>query len=428
MPREGVPYPGREICSLKCQIDALNAKINELMKSINGVQGDGQGNLSLISGDPAVVINNDASQNQIEIALDGSQLPAAAVSSVNSQTGAVVLEADDIPSDGNSDVQADIDALKALGVNLQGAIGNEVTARGNADAALQGNINTLQASIPGEAAQAVANDPTVQQLAVDVPNKLDKITSGSSLKAYTHTGATQGEKSVVDGVDADSIAIRDASGRLQAADPASGATDKTLVTANWVSQTGDNGPNNLLHRNGQETITDVKTTDDHFNFMASPNILPAKTERVTGTGWVKMYEAPYSNHILAMFAVMPRRSQSSPGYGILMTGIHSSVTNQKVCKWMINYIVPAYQDGVMVTVDTAGVATIWAKNISSTDNINMRLLAENYNGDYTIATPTYRPSTDKTIYTMNDDGQGNYTGYTDINNVTHTFVSYEVSS
>ena len=257
MPRQGVPYPSREICSLKCQIDALQRQINELMKSVNGVQGDGQGNLSLISGDPAVVINNDASQNQIEIALDSSQLPAAAVSSVNSQTGAVVLEADDIPSDGNSDVQTDIDALKALGVNLQGAIGNEVTARGNADAALQGNINTLQASIPGEAANAVANDPTVQQLAVDVPNKVDKITSGSALKAYTHTGATQGEKSVVDGTTADSIAIRDANGRLQAADPASGATDKTLVTANWVSQTGISSPNNLAHKNGSETIAAI---------------------------------------------------------------------------------------------------------------------------------------------------------------------------
>lgn len=164
MPRQGVPYPSREICSLKCQIDALQRQINELMKSVNGVQGDGQGNLSLISGDPAIVINSDQVQNEIEIALDQSQLPAAAVSSVNSQTGAVQLEADDIPSDGNSDVQADIDALKALGVNLQGAINNEVTARGNADAALQGNINALQASLPGEAAQAVANDPTVQGL------------------------------------------------------------------------------------------------------------------------------------------------------------------------------------------------------------------------------------------------------------------------
>lgn len=267
MPRQGVPYPSREICSLKCQIDALQRQINELMKSINGVQGDGQGNLSLISGDPAIVINNDAVQNQIEIALDSSQLPAAAVSSVNSQTGAVVLEADDIPSDGNSDVQTDIDALKALGVNLQGAIGNEVTARGNADAALQGNINTLQASIPGEAANAVANDPTVAQLAVDVPNKVDKITSGSALKAYTHTGATQGEKSVVDGTTADSIAIRDANGRLQAADPASGATDKTLVTSNWVSQTGNSAPNNLVHKSGFETIAGTKQLTNQLQTM-----------------------------------------------------------------------------------------------------------------------------------------------------------------
>ena len=259
MPREGVPYPGREICSLKCQIDALNAKINELMKSINGVQGDGQGNLTLVSGDPAIVINNDQAQHEIEIALDASQLPAAAVSSVNGQTGAIVLEADDIASDGNSDVQADIDALKALGTNLQGAISNEVTARGNADAALQGNINAVSAGLPAAAAAAVAADPTVAQLAVDVPNKLDKITSGSSLKAYTHTGATQGEKSVVDGTTADSIAIRDADGRLQAADPASGATDKTLVTSNWVSQTGNNSPNNLVHRSGNEDIAGLKT-------------------------------------------------------------------------------------------------------------------------------------------------------------------------
>lgn len=42
-------------------------------------------------------------------------------------------------------------------------------------------------------------------------------------------------------------------GTLKANDPANGATDKTLVTANWVSQTGENAPNNLIHRNGNET-------------------------------------------------------------------------------------------------------------------------------------------------------------------------------
>lgn len=292
-----MPYPSREICSLKCQIDALNAKINELMKSINGVQGDGQGNVSLVSGDPAIVINNDQAQHEIEIALDQSALPSALVSSVNGQTGAVVLEADDIASDGNSDVQADIDALKALGVNLQGAIGNEVTARGNADAALQGNINTLQASIPGEAANAVANDPTVQQLAADVPNKLDKITSGSSLKAYTHNGSTQGEKSVVDGVDADSIAIRDANGRLQAADPASGATNKTLVTANWVSQTGDSAPNNLVHKTGNESIAGVK--------------------RITGSDFYHTSGQSFANSYIESSshynALIMRKTNASPG-------------------------------------------------------------------------------------------------------------------
>lgn len=281
MPRQGVPYPSREICSLKCQIDALNAKINELMKSINGVQGDGQGNVSLVSGDPAIVINNDQAQHEIEIALDSSQLPAAAVSSVNSQTGAVQLEADDIPSDGNSDVQADIDALKALGVNLQGAINNEVTARGSADAALQGNINTVSAGLPAAAAAAVAADPTVAQLAVDVPNKLDKITSGNSLKAYTHTGATQGEKSVVDGVDADSIGIRDANGRMQAADPANGATDKTLVTSNWVSQTGDSAPNNLIHKSGDETKTGIlKLSSKNTIIIGQPHGAPEEGQLI----------------------------------------------------------------------------------------------------------------------------------------------------
>ena len=59
----------------------------------------------------------------------------------------------------------------------------------------------------------------------------------------------------MDGITAATIPIRDANGRMKAADPASGATDKTLVTANWVSQSGDSAPNNLMHRNGNETKT-----------------------------------------------------------------------------------------------------------------------------------------------------------------------------
>jgi len=50
-------------------------------------------------------------------------------------------------------------------------------------------------------------------------------------------------------------------GLLKANDPDSGATDKTLVTANWVSQTGDSSPNNLIHRSGNETKTGIFTVD-----------------------------------------------------------------------------------------------------------------------------------------------------------------------
>ena len=241
MPRQGVPYPSREICSLKCQIDALQRQINELMKSVNGVEGDGQGNVSLISGDPAIVINSDQVQHEIEISLDQSQLPAAAVSSVNGQTGLVDLDSSDIPMVSGvptPTVNNKIGAIEGNVTQLQLDLTQEVTDRGNADSTLQTNINAANAAITG---------------------KVDKLTTAGD-HAYTHNGSTQGETAVVDGTTADTIPIRDANGRMQAADPASGATDKTLVTANWVSQTGDSAPNNLLHRSGAETKTGKLTT------------------------------------------------------------------------------------------------------------------------------------------------------------------------
>lgn len=252
MPRQDVPYGGA-ICRLKERIAEIWDKLGQKLHSINGVEGDGAGNVEIASGNAAVVINNDQIGHRIEVSLDSSKLPAAAVSSINGQTGAVKLDAADIPSDGNSNVQADLTLNKETINALNEAIGQEQLARQNADNTLQGNINSVQASIPGAAAAAVSKDPTVTQLAADVPGKLDKINSGSALKAYTHTGQSQGETAVVNATDANSIGLRDTNGRMQAADPAAGATDKTLVTANWVSQTGDSAPNNLIHRNGNET-------------------------------------------------------------------------------------------------------------------------------------------------------------------------------
>ena len=182
MPRQDVPYGGA-ICRLRERIAEIFDKLGEKLHTINGVPGDGDGNVKIVSGSSAVVITNDPTQNEIAVSLDTSQLPAASVSSVNGQTGAVALDAGDIPSDGNSDVQSDIDALQTMDGALQGNINAEALARQNADSALQTNINTVSASLPAAAAAAVAADPTVAQLATEVPNKVDKITSGSSLKA-----------------------------------------------------------------------------------------------------------------------------------------------------------------------------------------------------------------------------------------------------
>lgn len=94
-------------------------------------------------------------------------------------------------------------------------------------------------------------------LATDLGGKVDKLTT-AGLHLYSHNGSTQGEVAPDINPTAATIPIRDSSGKLFGADPTNGATDKTLVTANWVSQTGDSAPNNIMHRNGAETIADTK--------------------------------------------------------------------------------------------------------------------------------------------------------------------------
>ena len=211
MPRQDVPYGGA-ICRLKERIAEIWDKLGEKLHSINGVEGDGTGNVEIVSGDAAITVSESPTGHFIEIGLDHGNLPSAAVSSVNGQTGAVRLDAADIPSDGNSNVQADIAANKAAINECFDDITSEQVDRQNADSTLQTNINAVSASIPE---MSVTPDP-------------------------------------YKGVE------RDAQGRAFAADPESGATDKTLVTANWVSQTGNDAPNNLMHRTGNETSTGFK--------------------------------------------------------------------------------------------------------------------------------------------------------------------------
>ena len=109
MPREGVPYPERLLCSVRCELKNIWTSLSGKLHSVNGVEGDGAGNVNIVSGDAAVVVTTDPSLNQIEVSLDQSQLPAAAVSSVNGETGAVVLDASEIPYNDPDGYTDDVD-------------------------------------------------------------------------------------------------------------------------------------------------------------------------------------------------------------------------------------------------------------------------------------------------------------------------------
>jgi len=178
MPRQDVPYGGA-ICRLKERIAEIWDKLGEKLHTINGVPGDGDGNVKIVSGSSAVVINNDPTQNEIKVSLDTSQLPAASVSSVNGQTGAVALDAGDIPTVGG-DVQADLQDLANDISGNTAAINAEVLARQGADATLQTNINAVSASIPSQVVEAVAADPTIALL-VSADNDNVKLTGNQSI-------------------------------------------------------------------------------------------------------------------------------------------------------------------------------------------------------------------------------------------------------
>lgn len=333
MPRKDVPYGGA-ICSLKERIAELFDLVGEKLHSINGVQGDGRGDVKIVSGDPAVVIAGDAAQNEIEIALDKSKLPSAMVTSVNGESGPVFLKARDIPSDGHSNVQDDIDSSRTSIIALAGDIIIERQTRQKTDAALQTNINRVQTSMPEAAAAAVSNNPTVARLASDVPNKVDKITGGSIKRAYTHTGSVQDDTPAVNGTDANSIGLRDANGRMQAADPAAGATDKTLVTANWVSQTGNSAPNNLVHKTGNETKSGTMTfTDAIYGRLIYP--LYEEYNGTLPSGKYRIFaRIPAANtNSMIVIDVMVSANGANFGYGRMIVG-NPSTTNW-FCNWVL---------------------------------------------------------------------------------------------
>lgn len=157
-------------------------------------------------------------------------------------------------------------AANTASIQAANAAADAAQAASDANDALTqaGNAAASAAAAALDAGNAAAdlasiNSTISSTLTTYLGTKVDKLTTTGSF-AYTHTNATQGETALVDGTTSNTIPIRDGNGRMQAADPASGATDKTLVTTNWVSQTGDSSPNNCLHRSGAETKTGKLTT------------------------------------------------------------------------------------------------------------------------------------------------------------------------
>ena len=178
-----------------------------------------------------------------------------AVDDANAAMSAAVIQA------GNA-AQSASDALTQAGI-----------AAGKASDAAADAADAAQDA--ADAAQALSdiNDTISTVLNTTLGDKVDKLTT-AGLHLYSHTGATQGEEEPIDGTTSNTIPIRDGNGRMQAADPASGATDKTLVTANWVSQTGDSSPNNLVHRTGNEIVAGLK--------VFRPNIVLRTTSLIWG--------------------------------------------------------------------------------------------------------------------------------------------------
>lgn len=159
-------------------------------------------------------------------------------------------------------------AANTASIQAANAAADAAQAASDASDALTqaGNAAASAAAAALDAGNAAAdlasiNSTISSTLTTYLGTKVDKLTTTGSF-AYTHTNATQGETALVDGTTSNTIPIRDGNGRMQAADPASGATDKTLVTANWISQTGSGKPNNVLHDTGNESKSGTMTFDD----------------------------------------------------------------------------------------------------------------------------------------------------------------------
>ena len=247
--------------------------------------------------------------------------------------------------------------------------------------------------------------------------KLDKLTGSSGFRrAYTHLGATQGDVDIVTSPFPHTILIRDQYGRGEVADAPSGATDNTAVNTNWVSQTGNSAPNNLIHRTGNETVSGAKTnigSEIVNGIWANKSVIMQFTS--DNTAYRKIYEfndTSGAQYTTIAFLVTNRRIQNNR-IGLLIAGNNRSSSPRLT--WMIKSNDIGLTEFV-ITKENDGTVTLWCKQYGGdADGYHFTRLMENSTG---APVSRWEASQDTNAYNITSSG------YTDSNGVTHTFDYY----
>lgn len=154
-----------------------------------------------------------------------------------------------------SRLQEEIDNVETIAVTANNTANNAANAANTAVNTANTAVNTANTAA-SDAADALAGltDGSVTQIGTS--------NVGTDTKPIKLVGGvpTIVTNDLVDTATAQSIGgVKTFTSNPKGANPASGATDDSLVTANWISQTGNTAPNNVVHRTANEDIDGIKT-------------------------------------------------------------------------------------------------------------------------------------------------------------------------
>ena len=189
----------------------------------------------------------------------------------------------------------------------------------------------------------------------------------------------------MDGTTAATIPIRDANGRMQAADPASGATDRSLTTANWISQTGDSAPNNLIHKSGNETKNGTLTLNNGFKGYPFDWHFTNKTGQAIGEYCIfAEIETDYNGRFLVID--FTQGSNTATAYGRLVFKCNKTVPAPIWAFRKTNGSNnPLSSTAIHVISDGAKLYLAWKKEVPYGLVVACEMLDINYGSAYTLA-------------------------------------------